>query len=210
MIRQDFLASARAAADLLRAPEVAAAWTAPSALPEFTVRGLSGHLAFQVLAVRQALADPVPEEETVDLCSHYDRAGWIDASLDDPVNVRIRDGGEQVAADGAGALLETLDAAIEDLAETLPEAPNRPVRLRFWGPWSVALDDLLLTRMMEVAVHNDHLAVSVGVPAPPLPGSAMEAVLGLLTRLAVRRHGATEVMRALTRAERAPASITAF
>ncbi|MFI6500530.1 maleylpyruvate isomerase N-terminal domain-containing protein [Nonomuraea typhae] len=210
MIRQDFLASARAAADLLRAPEVAAAWTAPSALPEFSVRGLSGHLAFQILAVRQALADPIPEEETVDLSAHYDRAGWIDASLDDPVNVRIRDGGEQVAADGAGALLETLDAAIEDLAKTLPEAPNRPVRLPFWGPWSVALDDLLVTRMMEVAVHNDDLAVSVGVPAPPLPGSAMEAVLDLLTRLAVRRHGATEVMRALTRAERAPANITAF
>ncbi len=35
-------------------------------------------------------------------------------------------------------------------------------------------------------------------------------VLGLLTRLAVRRHGPTAVLRALCRSERAPATIAAF
>jgi hypothetical protein len=69
---------------------------------------------------------------------------------------------------------------------------------------------MLLTRLMELAVHSDDLAASVGLPTPELPPSAMEFVLGLLTQLSVRRHGATAVLRTLSRAERAPATITAF
>jgi hypothetical protein len=64
--------------------------------------------------------------------------------------------------------------------------------------------------MMELAVHSDDLAVSVGLPTPPLPPGAVDTVVDLLTRLAVRRHGPTSVLRALSRAERAPATIAAF
>jgi len=84
------------------------------------------------------------------------------------------------------------------------------VRIPLWGPWSLRLDDLLITRMMELAVHADDLAVSVGIPTPELPRSAVDTVVDLLSRLAVRRHGATAVLRALSRAERAPATIAAI
>jgi hypothetical protein len=63
---------------------------------------------------------------------------------------------------------------------------------------------------MELAVHSDDLAASVGVPTPELPPAAAELVLGLLTQLSIRRHGATAVLRTLSRAERAPGTITAF
>jgi hypothetical protein len=72
------------------------------------------------------------------------------------------------------------------------------------------LDDMLVTRMMELAVHSDDLAVSVGIDTPVLPPSAVEVVIDLLSRLAVRRHGPTAVLRALSRAERAPDTIAAF
>jgi hypothetical protein len=39
---------------------------------------------------------------------------------------------------------------------------------------------------------------------------ATDTVLTLLTRLAARRHGPAAVLRALSRAERAPATIAAF
>jgi len=52
--------------------------------------------------------------------------------------------------------------------------------------------------------------VSVGVETPPVPPAAVERVVDLLSRLAVRRHGPTAVLRALSRAERAPRTITAF
>jgi hypothetical protein len=64
--------------------------------------------------------------------------------------------------------------------------------------------------MMELAVHMDDLAVSVGITAPELSTTAFDPVLTLLTRLAARRHGQAALLRALARAERAPAVINAL
>ncbi|MEE1927148.1 maleylpyruvate isomerase N-terminal domain-containing protein [Streptomyces sp. TRM 70351] len=209
-IREDFLSTARSAAGLVRAPEVAGAWESPSALPGFSVGGLAGHLAYQVLSVPEALAAPVPREPVVPLLGHYARVEWIDAGADAAINVRIRDGGEEIAAEGPQVLAARLDAAVAELGPALAAAPRRAVRIPLWGAWSLELEDLLVTRMMELAVHADDLAVSVGLTAPPLAPGAADTVVTLLARLSVRRHGATGVLRALSRAERAPATITAF
>jgi hypothetical protein len=54
-------------------------------------------------------------------------------------------------------------------------------------------------------------AVTVGGRATPkVPAAATDAVIGLLAAVAARRHGPVSVIRALTRAERAPGSIAAF
>ncbi|WP_371650185.1 MULTISPECIES: maleylpyruvate isomerase N-terminal domain-containing protein [unclassified Streptomyces] len=209
-LRHDFLALAGSVPDLLRDPAVAAAWPGPSALAEFSVGGLAGHLAYQVLSIPPALAAPVPPEPTVPLLGHYERVEWIGAGLDDEINVRIRQGGESTAADGPEALADRVDAAVTELADTLASAENRPVRIPLWGPWSLLLDDFLTTRMMEIAVHGDDLAVSAGIAPPRLAPSAVETVVDLLSRLAVRRHGQAAVLRALSRAERAPRTIAAF
>ncbi len=79
-----------------------------------------------------------------------------------------------------------------------------------WGPWPLTLADLLITRMMEIAVHDDDLACSVGRPTPALPDEVTDTVVVLLARLAVRRHGPVTVVRAFSRAERAPATVAAF
>ncbi|MEU9041594.1 MULTISPECIES: maleylpyruvate isomerase N-terminal domain-containing protein [unclassified Kitasatospora] len=209
--RTDFLAAARAAEQLLRRPEVAEAWRRPSALAQWSVGGLAGHLAYQVLCVPEALAAAAPAEETVGLLDHYARVAWVGAALDADINVRIRQGSEALAADGPAALHRRVAGAVADLTAALAAADGaRPARLPFWGPWSLTLDDLLATRTMELAVHADDLAVSVGVPTPGLPPETADAVAGLLARLAVRRHGWVDVLRALSRAERAPGSIAAF
>ncbi|GAA0956457.1 hypothetical protein GCM10009554_65970 [Kribbella koreensis] len=210
MIRQDFLAVGRSAAQLLREPAVIEAWSKPSALEEFSVSGLAGHLAFQVLAIPEIVASPIPTEPTISVLDHYARVEWIDAGLDDEISLRIRSGGDLVAADGPVVLADRLDAALDQLTAELPQIADRPVRISLWGPWSLMLDDMLLTRLMELAVHSDDLAVSVGLPTPELPPRAVETVVGLLTRLSVRRHGASAVLRTLSRAERAPRTITAF
>ncbi|MGN2635213.1 hypothetical protein ACTD5D_03275 [Nocardia takedensis] len=72
------------------------------------------------------------------------------------------------------------------------------------------LDDFLLTRLLELVVHSDDLALSADLPTPPLPPHVYEPVLDLLTRLAVTRHGQTAVLRTLARAERAPTTIAAI
>jgi Mycothiol maleylpyruvate isomerase N-terminal domain len=174
------------------------------------VGGLAGHLAYQIMVVPQILTGPAPQEPTVSLLEHYGRVQWIEAGLDDEINVRIRRGGDEVAAEGPAALAARVDSVVEELTGGLASAANRPVRIPLWGPWSMMLDDMLVTRMMELAVHSDDLAVSVGIATPELPQGAVDAVVDLLSRLAVRRHGATTVLRALSRAERAPATIAAF
>jgi hypothetical protein len=207
----DYLALARSGAALIRSPEVTAAWGEPSALPEFSVGGLAGHLAYQILGVRETLAAPEPEEPLITLLEHYSRVDWVDAGLDDEINVSIRDGGEALAHEGPEALVACVDSAIAHLVGALPPAElDRPTRIRFWGPWSLRLEDFLIARMMELAVHSDDLAVSVGIPTPELPQSAVDTVVDLLSRLSVRRHGQTAVLRALSRAERAPSVIAAF
>jgi hypothetical protein len=209
-IRDDFVATGRVAVGLLREPEVAAGWTGPSALDGFSVGGLAGHLAYQVLALPAALDEPLPVEPVVPLLEHYARIPWVDAGPDDEINVRIRRGGEQLGAQGAGALADQVEVALDGLAVELATAADRAVRIPLWGPWSLRLDDLLVTRMMELAVHADDLAVSVGLPTPAFPPGALATVLDLLTRLATRRHGAVSVLRALSRAERSPRTIAAF
>ncbi|GGK91943.1 hypothetical protein Sme01_54330 [Sphaerisporangium melleum] len=209
--RDDFLSAARAAVRLLRDPAVAEAWDRPSALAEFQVSGLAGHLAYQILVTCDVLAGPEPQEEVVPLLEHYNRANWMGRPVEDEFNVRIRAGGEKIAGDGPADLVARTEAAVEELERVLPErSGDRPVRMPLWGPWSLSLDDLLISRMMELLVHSDDLAVSVGVATPEVPPSAAETVLDLLTRLAVRRHGPVDVLRALSRAERAPATIAAF
>ncbi|MFG3686560.1 maleylpyruvate isomerase N-terminal domain-containing protein [Micromonospora sp. NPDC047740] len=209
-IRIAYLTAARSAAALLADPAVAKQWDAPSALAEFRIGGLAGHLAFQILAVPAVLAEPVPPGEPIGLLDHYARGTWIGASVDDEVNVGIRRSGERLAADGPEALLAAVGAAVDELAVALPAEPDGRVVHLARGPWSLALDDYLTTRLMELAVHSDDLAFSLGVPTPELPADVLDPVLALLARLAVRRHGQPAVLRALSRAERAPASVTAF
>ncbi|MFJ9694422.1 maleylpyruvate isomerase N-terminal domain-containing protein [Kitasatospora sp. NPDC101183] len=209
--QDDFLAMARTAEQLLHRPEVAAAWQQPSALAEFTVGGLAGHLAYQILCVPPTLVGPLPVEETVPLLGHYQRAKWVGADLDAEINVQLREGGERIAAPGPAALAEQVAAALAELTVALAKEDGaRPVRLPFWSAYTLTIDDLLITRTMELAVHSDDLAVSVGIETPEFPPEATESVVGLLARLAVWRHGPVDVLRALSRAERAPGSIAAI
>ncbi|TDD72035.1 hypothetical protein E1262_04810 [Jiangella aurantiaca] len=209
MVRQAYLDAAATALALLGDPAVAARWDEPSALEAFTVSGLAGHLAGQVLAVPDVLATPLPDEPPAALLDHYTRSTWIDAGLDAETNVAIRERGDAAAAAGPAALVARTADTLADLRATLSAEPaGRLVHLT--GRWSLTLDDYLTTRLLEIAVHDDDLAVSVGVDTPPLPDAVLNPVFALLTTLSVRKHGAQAVLRALSRAERAPSDITAI
>jgi hypothetical protein len=209
-MRAAYLQAAGSAAALLRSPAVAERWSAPSALSGFTVGGLAEHLGLQVLNAVTVLSNPAPAGTApVRLSEHYGRVPWVGAGLDDESNVAIRSGGEQAAAEGVAGLLARIDGAIEALRSLLPAARgDQPVVLP-WTGWALTVDDFLLTRMMEIAVHSDDLAVSVEMPTPPLPARVFAPVVRLLTDLAAERHGQPALLRALTRRERA-GSIAVF
>jgi hypothetical protein len=211
-VSHPYLSAADAALELLGRDEVAERWSEPSALPKMSVGAVAAHLASEVLMVYEALTDPAVRapEEPVPLLDHYTRSAWVEAGLDDDVNVGIRNGAQQTAADGPDAVLETARRAAAEVAALLPAADlSAAVRMPWWG-WALTMDDFLTTRMMEIVVHADDLAVSADTTTPEFDADVLGPVLALLTGVAVRRHGQASVVRALSRAERAPDSIAAF
>jgi hypothetical protein len=208
--RDAYVIAADSVIELLSKDEVAARWDQPSALDEWTVAGLAGHLAGQVFTGVELLEAEPADQPPIPVDEHYARAAWVGATLDEEVNVGIREGGDANAAAGHAHLVGRVLAARDRVADLLASTPEDRVVLIPWQGWALSLDDFLLTRMMEIAVHSDDLAVSVGVPAPRLPDTVLQPVIRLLTRLAIRRHGQSAVLSALSRSERAPDSISAF
>jgi len=209
-IRKVYLSAAAVAIELMADPAVARSWDAPSALRKLRVSGLAGHLAGQITQVLPVLdADP-PDTPPISLLDHYGRSTWTDGDIDSEVNTSIRDSGDESAAVGVATLTAQAGAALAELRRRLPAEPtDRAIQLP-WGPWALTLDDYLTTRVLELAVHCDDLAVSIGVETPAFPPPSLETVLDLLCRWAAARHGGTALLRALSRAERAPAKIAAL
>jgi hypothetical protein len=105
---------------------------------------------------------------------------------------------EQVR-DNLAALPGALEAVTDDRAVLIP-----------WQGWALTARDFAVTRLMEIVVHSDDLAASVDLPTPQFPDEAVREVLTLLTAVAVEKHGQTALVRALSRPQRAPGSVSAF
>jgi hypothetical protein len=127
--------------------------------------------------------------------------------LDHEFNVNVRRSGEAEAAGGPAILAQRTADAVAALRDILPAKPVDCVVYLPWNGWSLPLQDFLITRMLEIVIHTDDLAVSVELTPTPLPDEPTATVLNLLTSLAARRHGTAAVLRALSRQERAPVTI---
>lgn len=204
-----FLDTAEVVSGLLHSPVLTERWESPSALARFRVSGLAGHLARAVFNVERWLVEPSPAGGTpIDAVAYFLSGAGPAPDLNDTVPCRIRELGEQEAVDGPVALAEEFDAARARLTSLLPALPSdRPV-----GVFAhvLPLDQCLLTRLVELVVHLDDLAVSLEIPTPPVPAEAADAVAVCLTRIAVARHGFLPVIRTLSRRERAVDQIAAF
>jgi hypothetical protein len=145
--------------------------------------------------------------------AHYHRAAWVTStSPDDPPNDRSTDDAQ--AALGAAALAGQSARALERVRRLLAAGAVRDVVLIPWQGWALYRDDFLLTRMLEIVVHADDLALSAGVRTPEFPAEMFAPVRDLpvrdlLVRLAVKRHGQSAVISALARSERTQ-TISAF
>lgn len=176
-----------------------------------SVGGLTRHLVSQPVIVVDRLQANDSEgagAETIGLLEHYARASWLREDLDGEANRSIREISDQQAAEGPAAAVAELSRARSDIETAL--AHPRPVVYVPWQGWSLATDDFLVTRLMEMVVHADDLAASVDVSSPEFGPAVLDPVFRLLTALAVRRHGQDAMVRTLTRPQRAPATVSAF
>ena len=205
-----YLATASAASPLLRSPQLVQAWTKPSALADFAVSGLAGHLAGCVSNVERYLdRPPLPGVDPVDAVRYYVDGNDPDAPTDDPVKQRIRAVADTRATVGPAQLSDDFDECLRRLSARLPGA-DATTPITVFDRWVLRLDQFLLTRMIELAVHLDDLAVSLDLPTPAIPDEAADLVVATLARIARGRRGTLPVLRALSRRERASGLATAF
>jgi hypothetical protein len=188
-------------------PEIAAAWNHPSALAEWDVAGLTGHLTRAITAVAAYLSAPVPDaNEIVDSAGYLLSFEGLGADAEGPdlgsdLHRAIRSRGVEAAAEGHDALCAGVRSASITLLERIAQAPHDRV-VAVIGGRVMLLDQYLETRLLELLVHTDDLAASVGLEPAVFPKQAWRIVRDLLVEVATRRHGLEAVVRAMTRTER--------
>jgi hypothetical protein len=207
-LRTPFADAVAVATRLVLRPEVADRWASESACPDMSVGALARHLVSEWFNAERLLRAPAGDPP-ITVWEHYQRAAWVNGGPDDEANVGIRRGSEEYAAEGPEAMRTLIGTLTPALREVLAAGREGSARIP-WQGWSLTEHDLLLTRLMEIVVHSDDLAASVGLEPPEFPAEVVVPVLDLLTGLALRRHGATALVRTLTRPQRAPGSISAF
>jgi hypothetical protein len=182
-----------------------------------SVGALAGHLFLVLRRVSKHLDEPLADARdagaapAAQVCPATDMWRWVRVAkpedLDRPLHTKVREDGAHVAGWGWEAVRRAYSDRLADLAPRLSSAPPSTVSLE-GGP--MAFPAYLSTRIVEMLVHADDLAVSVGIEPPPPPADAVETALGLLVDAARHVYGDVELIRTLTRHERAPLSISIF
>jgi hypothetical protein len=206
-IREAFLAASEVALQLLRHPSVPERWDKPSVLAHMEVAALCGHLKRATGSVETYLDRDEPTEEPFSAAEYYAAALEDDSqtgtapNLDSELHRAIRERSVQEAAGGYAEILTRSEEVLERLRARLDTEPEDR-RVTVFRDISLLLDDYLITRMIEIAVHTDDLAQSLDLPTPEMPSLAMDLGIEALVDVARVRHGDLAVLRALTRRER--------
>lgn len=193
-----------AASELIGRDEVVAAWDEPSALAGMTVGALSAHLVRAAGAVLAYLdrTDPAarPDGELLTPVTYFH------AAIDSPIHERIKEVSASESQAGPAEISERCaQVAASMRTRFADEPPDRLVAAL--GGRMLTLDDFCRTRLIEVLLHLDDLAVSVGVPRPDTDEAGRTIVIDVLIGIARMLHGDWEVLRALAREERRTAAV---
>lgn len=207
-----FLELARTAADLVASDEVRRRWSQPSALRGYEVGGLAGHLARAVLTVESYLDAPEPAEDRAlsTAVDYFVAVLGAHDPVDSEFHSAVRRRGAEAAADGPEVLTASLRAATARLRDRLRAIDPAHKRVVVLQDLTLTLDEYLRTRVAELLIHLDDLAVSLGLGSPDVPGDACRVVAGLLGELAAVRAGGLATVRSLARAERHPQPVRAL
>jgi hypothetical protein len=212
-VAQAFREAAEAFAEIVAQPEVGKAWEQPSALEGYSVGAIVGHVNAAIgwlgpLLDAPAQPDlrPTPRDEFLRFV-HGLKIG-PDGADRHPVHDVLRDQFERAARHGWESNRDKFRGlAVRLTARLEGESGNRLLDLRPTMPLVVRLGDWLPTRVLELVVHGDDLATTVGLDAPPLPEGAAGVAIDVMLAVARAVHGDLAVVRALARRERASTAV---
>jgi hypothetical protein len=192
--------------ELLRQPEVGEQWTRPSALEGMTVGAVAAHGIGLLEHILNDCERPEPATPRFLGIVEYTRAARLD-TRDDLASEGHRmliAGAERKADAGRDHVVESATGWLEQLTWVLPAMdPAKHVYLPRLPPMAGSLAMLLANRTNELIVHMDDVAVSVGVPTPPIDPQAAAMALSVLVSVARKMNTDLELIRVMARAERA-------
>jgi Mycothiol maleylpyruvate isomerase N-terminal domain len=209
-----FLEAAAYAGGLVSSDTVGRRWRAPSALELMTVGAVVGHLFLVVRRVGQRVEgiplgppDPVQRQSPPSLIGGW---AWLRVDktedLGEPDHRQVRRDAERVAGWGWETVRDAYQARIEKVSRLL--SGECPAEVQISGR-TLPFPAYLATRVVELVVHTDDLASSVDLEARP-PQAAIEIAIQTMVEAARSVHGDLALLRALTRRERAPDTISVF
>lgn len=199
-MRDTYLATADACRVLVDHPDLDDRWMEPSPLENMTLGALCAHLARAVIIVDTYMDRP-GQGPPVDPPGYFLALKGIRApAVDDPLALGVRHRAEEAAARGPGRVRREWDRARRQIEARLA-GTDPGMLIEVFGS-TMTVDDYLVTRLVELVVHGDDLAVGLGAPTPPFGSDAFTAVLGCLWEMARRRANPMDLVRAMTRVER--------
>ena len=188
-----------ASAVLMGHEHVAARWDEPSALADMTVGALCAHLvraAGSVLAYLDR-TDPAARPDDALLTP----VTYFHAAIDSPIHERIKEVSAVEATAGPGEMARRCADVAASLRRRLATEPSDRLVAALGGRM-LSLDDFCRTRLIEVLLHLDDVAASVGLPRPDTDADGPAIVIDVLLGIARMQHGDWAMLRALARAER--------
>ncbi|WP_198416941.1 maleylpyruvate isomerase N-terminal domain-containing protein [Cryobacterium sp. MDB2-33-2] len=200
--REAYLSAAAAAVAIVANKSTAACWFEESTLSGMSVGVLASHLARSVLQVGWFLDGDVTDGPLVVSASTYYARLTDTIGRGSALNTGVERRSGETAQQGPVRIASEAQLALTRLQARLTNEPaDRRVAIAHRPGEELLLDEYLRTRLVEIAVHIEDLALSVGIDACA-PESAVSMAAELLIEAARERHGDAAVLRALTRRER--------
>src|SRR2546421_3257837 len=208
-----FREAAEAFGEIVARPEVGKAWEQPSALEGYSVGAVVTHVNAAIGWLGHLLDAPAePDLRPTPPADYLRFVHGLKIGSDGPdrhpLHDVLHDQFERAATRGLESNRDKFLGLVERLAARLEgESAARLLDLRPTAPLVVRLGDFLRTRVLELVVHGDDLAVSASLDAPPLPEGAAAVAIDVMLAVARAAHGDLAVIRALARRERADALV---
>jgi Mycothiol maleylpyruvate isomerase N-terminal domain len=201
-VRAAFFDEVSRADAVVRLPAVSARWSEASALDGMTVGDLTAHLTRAATTTSTYLDGESASGKPVSVSEYFVTLLDAPADLESPVNRGVRERSRTEASDGYAEVVVHWDKVLSRLEHQLAGVDLGRLIVAAGG-LIVRVDDYLVTRILELCLHSDDLAVSVNTAAPEIPDEVAAIVAHALVDIARERYGNRPVLLALARRERA-------